>query len=134
MKLKKKTFGLVFVKFNLHQKTNMEIRFHKEAAAGQWFHLSFDEQLGNIGSEVARVARWKEGDRHHFENAVQRALELFALTLEDERWGERLREVADMREVFCSAVADNSSRGKSVLEELDQKLLPFAVAARRNLV
>lgn len=111
----------------------MEIKFHKEAAAGRWFCLSFDEQLGNIGSEVARVAHWKEEGGDHFENAVQRALELFALTLDDERWGSRLREVADIREVFCNAVADDSIHGKSVLEELDKKLLPFAIAARRNL-
>ncbi|MCH8244639.1 hypothetical protein IIB97_02015 [Patescibacteria group bacterium] len=111
----------------------MEIKFYKEAAAGGWLSLSFEEQMGNIGSEVGRVAQWKGESTNSFENAVQRALELFELTLKDERWGERLKDVAKMKEVFCSAVADDSNRVKLTLEELDRKLLPFAIAARKDL-
>lgn len=111
----------------------MEIKFHKGAAAGTWFLLSFDEQMGNIGAEVGSVVRWKGQDARYFEGAVQRALELFTLTLQDERWGERLRDVIRMRDVFCNAVGDDSNQGKLILEELDKELFTYALAARKDL-
>lgn len=77
---------------------------HKELAAGRWFQLSLAEQLGNIGSEVSRAFHWKGRDKKLFWGAVERALELFDLTLADERWHGRRWEIARAREVFCDAV------------------------------
>ena len=77
---------------------------HKELAAGRWFELSLAEQMGNIGSEVSRASRWQGKDEKLFQGAVERALELFDLTLSDERWRGRRREIARAREVFCDAV------------------------------
>ena len=31
---------------------------HRDLAAGRWQALSLQEQLGNIGSEISRAARW----------------------------------------------------------------------------
>jgi len=82
----------------------MNIKYHKELARGRWFELSLAEQMGNIGSEVSRASRWQGKDEKLFQGAVERALELFDLTLSDERWRGRRREIARAREVFCDAV------------------------------
>ena len=66
---------------------------HKELAAGRWHQLSLKEQMGNIGSEVSRAARWQEKDEKLFRGATERALELFDLTLVDPRWRGRLWEI-----------------------------------------
>ena len=77
---------------------------HKGLAAGRWFEFPLAQQLGNIGSEVSRAARWQHKDERLFWGAVERALDLFDLTLSDERWRGRRWEIARAREVFCDAV------------------------------
>ena len=75
---------------------------HKNLADGKWFTLTLAEQMGNIGSEVGRAFGWKEKNEKTLgENAGQRALELFDLTIQDPRWLKRLKEIARAREVFC---------------------------------
>lgn len=103
---------------------------HKNVALEGWRTLSLMEQLGNIGSEVARAARWQGKDDHHFKNAVFRALELFDLTLDDPRWKERLEEIARAREVFCDAALNNGAEWHATLSSLDVYFLQFALAAR----
>lgn len=108
--------------------------FHREAAAGRWFELSLMEQLGNIGTEVARAARAKEsGNESRSWNALVRALELFDLTIADERWrGPKLREICRAREVVCDfLVGDNEYR--STVASIDAYFLPFAYAARHQV-
>lgn len=105
---------------------------HKELAGGRWFGLSLMEQLGNIGSEVSRARRWKGKDEKIYQNAVDRALELFDLTLEDKRWRGRLREIARAREVFCDAISGGKEY-ESSLKDMERYLLPYAIAARRQL-
>ena len=105
--------------------------FHREAASGRWFDLSLMEQLGNVGTEVARAARAKEADnRERAWNALKRALELFDLTIADERWrGPKRREICRAREVVCDfLVGDNEYR--STIESLEAYFMPFAMAAR----
>ena len=91
------------------------------------------EQLGNIGSEVSRAARAQGINGHRFHQAVERALDLFDLTLEDKRWREqkRLREINRAREVFCDAVYGGKQYGSS-LADLDKYFMEFVVAARRK--
>ncbi|TSC79261.1 MAG: Uncharacterized protein G01um101429_496, partial [Parcubacteria group bacterium Gr01-1014_29] len=96
---------------------------------GRWFQLSLMEQLGNIGSEVGRAARAEDKDTQRFDNAVERALDLFDLTLEDKRWRGRLREINRAREVFCDAVYGGKEYGSS-LADLDKYFMQFAFAAR----
>ena len=56
--------------------------------------FSLFEQLGNIGSEVSRAQKWQGKDEKIYQNTVNRALELFDLTLDDPRWKGRKKEIA----------------------------------------
>ena len=111
---------------------SMNILFHKDTAQGKWFTLSLAEQIGNIGGEVTRGAHWQGKDDRLFQGCVERALELFDLTLADIRWKGRLREIARAREIFCDAVYGGKEYG-SMLRDLEPYFLVFAIAARRNL-
>ena len=105
---------------------------HKELAKGKWFQLSLCEQLGNIGSEVNRALCWKDKDQNNFEGAVERALELFELTLKDPRWKKRLREIARARELFCDAITGGKEY-KTSLKDLNQYFFNYAICARFNM-
>jgi len=109
----------------------MEI-IHKKLAEGRWFELSLCEQLGNIGSEVNRALRFKDKDQKNFDDAVNRALELFELTLKDPRWKKRLREIARARELFCDAITGGKEY-KSSLKDLDRYFFQYALCSRRNM-
>jgi hypothetical protein len=102
---------------------------HPEQAAGKWGNLSLAEQLGNVGSEVGRMLRWKGRDERLVTAAFTRALELLDLTLADARWRNRLREIARTRELLCDAAAGGREYD-TTLEDLDRYFLAFAVAAR----
>ncbi len=104
---------------------------HQELASGKWQKLSLLEQLGNIGSEVGRARRFQGKDDKLYNAAVERALELFDLTLSDQRWKGRWREIARAREIFLDAAAGGKEFNTS-LEDLDKYFLPFALAARRD--
>ena len=103
---------------------------HQSLAAGRWFTLSLAEQLANIGSEVHRMIFARE-DSRHFEAAVVRGLELFALTLGDARWRDRLKELARVKELLCDALLGGAEYGTS-LEDLDKYFYYFAFASRNN--
>lgn len=104
--------------------------FHKELSQGGWGRFTLLEQLGNIGSEVGRAARYKGKDEEAFYQAAKRALELFDLTLQDPRWKGRLREIARAREVFCDAVWNCGKLYKSNLKDLEDYFFRFAYTAR----
>ena len=104
---------------------------HRDLAAGRWEKLSLAEQLGNVGSEVGRMLRWRGRDEGLVIGAFERALELLDLTLADPRWRDRLREIARARELLCDAAAGGSDYG-TTLEDLDRYFLAFAVAARAS--
>jgi hypothetical protein len=101
---------------------------HRDLANGGWAKLSLMEQLGNIGSEVSRAGNWQNKNKEIFNGAVERALELFDLTLEDSRWAGRKREINRAREVFCDAILGGKEYG-STLKSLNCYFLPFAFAA-----
>jgi hypothetical protein len=50
-----------------------------------WWELTLAEQLGNVGSEVSRAARWTDRNPDLATRALHRALELLDLTLADPR-------------------------------------------------
>jgi len=105
---------------------------HQDLAAGRWNELTLMEQLANIGSEVGRAARARSaGNEKRLERALDRALELFDLTIADERWRGRLREITRAREVVCDYLVGDNVYGSSP-ESLDAWFLPFAMAARRG--
>jgi len=107
--------------------------YHKELAKGRWFQLSLAEQLANIGSEVSRARKWQGRDKKLFQGAVERALELFDLTLADPRWRGRLREIARVREVFCDALFGGKNY-QSSLKDLEHYFLLFAFLVRQRLL
>jgi hypothetical protein len=111
----------------------MTTSLHRGLAAGRWQELSLVEQLANIGSEVGRAGRAKAlGNEDRLANALDRCLELFDLTLADDRWRNRRREIARAREIVCDfLVGDNDAR--STAESLDAYFLPYAMASRRRL-
>lgn len=102
---------------------------HKELASGRWRKLSLKEQMANIGGEVSRASRWQGKDEKLFWGAVERALELFDLTLEDSRWIGRRLEIARAREVFCDAVYGGKLY-KNSLSDLARYFDQFAYAVR----
>jgi len=109
--------------------------YHKELAEGRWKELSLVEQMGNIGSEVGRAINWfKQGDKDRFTVAFEKALELFDLTLDDNRWKGRRKEIARSREVFCSLLFDTELTDELIreLNSLDEYFLWFAVAANER--
>ena len=102
---------------------------HEQLAAGRWQSFSLMEQLGNVGSDVARAARWYEKDQQRCQQAFERALELLDLTIADERWKGRRKELTRARELLCDAMFGGHTYG-SDLASLDRYFFHFAVAAR----
>ena len=110
----------------------MSQALHPTLAAGRGYELTLMEQLGNIGSEAGRATRAKAlGNEQRLAGALDRALELFDLTLADARWRGRLKEIARAREVDCDFLVGDNEYG-STAESLDRCFLPFAMAARRD--
>ena len=74
---------------------------HQSLASGRWRSLSLIEQLANIGSEVERALNWRDkGNPGYSERALERALELIGLTVEDPRHRKRLKEITRLREAI----------------------------------
>ncbi len=103
---------------------------HSGLAAGGWSRLSLVQQLGNVGSEVSRAARWKDRDPKLFDGAMVRALELLDLSLRDPRWRGRLKELARARELLCDAWLGGREYDAD-LRDLDRYFFHFALAARK---
>ncbi len=75
---------------------------HRELAAGRWRELTFLEQMANIGSEVERTIRWKRKGRTEVGmRALDRALELLDMTVEDPKNRGRLKELMRVREALA---------------------------------
>jgi hypothetical protein len=96
----------------------------------RWHAMSLVEQLGNVGSDVARAIRAHEsGHAARFEAALSRALELFDLSAADPRWrGARRREILRAREEFCRIFFDGPS-DPVLVAGLERYFRYFAVAA-----
>lgn len=106
---------------------------YNDSLGSRWKTFSLFEQLGNIGSEVARTRHWQGKDQETFWKSVERTLEFFYLTLDDPRWHLiRRREIMRAREVFCDAVLGGKEYGSS-LKEFTSYFLFFAYAARKNI-
>jgi hypothetical protein len=107
---------------------------HRDLAAGRWWTLTVAEQLGNVGSEISRAAKWQSRDASRARAALYRGLELIDLTLDDPRHRRsrsRLREIARARELvvdFFEGANEYRSSAASLQKYFDE----FAVAARRR--
>lgn len=107
-----------------------DLSLHSGRLAERWQRMTLREQLGNIGSEVGRALRaHAQGDAGRLQKALDRALELFDVTLADSRHRGRRREICRAREVFLDfLVGDNEYAATA--EGLDAYYLQFGVAAR----
>ena len=90
----------------------------------RWYLMSLPEQLANIGSEVGRSAKWQGKDEEKFKGAIERALELFDLTLEDQRWKGRLFEIGRVKELFFDGISGRNEY-KTDLKDLENYFYPF---------
>lgn len=108
-----------------------DVPHHRDLAAGRWQTLSLAEQLGNVGSEVGRVARWQDQDQRRSGNAFERAVELLDLTISDPRWRGRLRELTRLRECLGDAYGGGRDYG-TTFTDLERYLNHFARLARRD--
>ena len=107
---------------------------HRDMAAGRWWELSLAEQLGNVGSEVSRALHWRSRNPRIAQGALERALELLDLTLDDPRHRRsvaRLREIARAREVLVDFLV-GSNEYHSTGAALQRYFDAYALAARRN--
>lgn len=72
---------------------------HQQLASGRWMEMSFFEQMANVGSEIERALKWKEKENKEYSRlAFERALELLALTIADNKNIKKLRELTRLRE------------------------------------
>ena len=106
---------------------------HVVLAAGRWRALTLAEQLAHVGSEVDRaIGAWEARRSDRFDRALARALELFDLTVADDRWaGHRRREILRSRDEFCRLFFDDSPP-PGAARTLSEYFLRFAVLARRR--
>ena len=108
---------------------------HASLAAGRWGSLSLAEQLANVGSEVDRaIAAWAVHRSDRFDRALARALELFDLTVRDDRWrGHRRREILRARTEFCRLFFEVPVQAGAA-DTLSAYFLRFGMLARRRSV
>ncbi len=97
----------------------------------KWQQYSLAQQLGNIGSEVLRaINREKIGDAPGRANALERALDLISLTLDDAKNRGRLKEITRLQELLADNYV-NANYYQVGLVELQKYLLPFALRAKK---
>lgn len=107
---------------------------HHDLAGGRWWTLSIAEQFGNVGSEVGRAIRWSNRNPALAQAALDRALELMDLMLDDPRHRRsvaRLREIARAREVVADFLAGRNQY-HSTASSLQKYFDAYALACRRR--
>ncbi|MBI2037995.1 MAG: hypothetical protein HYT15_03675 [Candidatus Magasanikbacteria bacterium] len=105
---------------------------HQNLAQGKWFAMSLSEQLGNVGSEVGRAAKWqRQGNVVSRDNALERAFDLLDMTIADVRRIKSLKELCRSREVLAD-VFYGDNQYKDSPEALEKYFYQYAMAARKN--
>jgi len=95
--------------------------------------MSLSEQLGNVGSEVGRAAKWqRQGNTASRDNALERAFDLLDMTIADSRRKNSLKELCRLREVLADTFYGKKEY-KDTPEALEKYFYQYAVAARRNI-
>ncbi|NMB48295.1 hypothetical protein GYA13_02495 [Candidatus Kuenenbacteria bacterium] len=108
---------------------------HQNLANGRWFQLSLAEQMGNIGSEIGRAVIYlKRGEKERMNMAMERAFDLFDLTIDDKRWHARgaLREILRAKEICAEVFYGRENYGYAP-EDLDKYFMQYALAARKEV-
>ncbi len=92
----------------------------------KWALLTFNEKMGNIGSEVGRTMNAiKRGDELALMGAYYRGLDLIDATVKDIKILALRRELLRARELFSEA-----AEYKKVDQKLDDYFMTFAILAR----
>ncbi|MCL2493339.1 MAG: hypothetical protein FWF33_04780 [Clostridiales bacterium] len=98
----------------------------------RWARLSFDEQMGNIGSEVGRaIAARRTGKLLREERAIARAIDLFSAmadVLIGTPYAYRLKEVLRARDEFLRLFYDGTFEGDA--DNIERYFMWFAWRAR----
>lgn len=93
----------------------------------KWYSLTKAQQIGNIGSEIARAAYWENhNDPVNRNKALERSLELLDLSLNDRRWGKGIKEIARFREVVSAKYIDQPFFDIT-LKELEEFCVNFVI-------
>lgn len=98
----------------------------------RWFKFSLCEQMGHIGSEIARARIWE--DKHDLKSrnhALERAFELIDTTKDDSRLYKRRRELCYLRELLADKYI-NAAVYSTSLKDLEKYCLDFALVANKN--
>lgn len=106
---------------------------YKERVARTWFTYTFEEQLGNVGSDVDRIISWrKKDDEEYAKQAFYRALDLLDLTISDHRWSSsRIEELYKLREMLCNSFYGGREYSTQ-LDYLSKYFFQFALMARKD--
>ena len=101
--------------------------------SGRWYQFTFEEQMGNIGSDVDRIISWrKKGNEEHATNAFYRALDLLDLTISDHCWhGPKLKELHRIRKILCDSFYGGEEYNNQ-LEYLSKYFFEFALIANKD--
>lgn len=100
---------------------------HSDNLESKWNQLSLAQQLGNVGSEVSRMIKWRGKNDEIAERAFERMLELIDLTLKSQTKGSTLREVARTREVLVGMWQSSLPPDSSEWESLNRYFLQFVL-------
>jgi len=107
---------------------------HGDGFSERWRTLSLAQQLGNAGSEVSRALKWRTRNPAIAQGALERALELIDLTIDDPRHVgsvARLREICRLRETLLDHFLGSNRYGwteAALMRYFDA----FAVAASKT--
>ena len=106
---------------------------HGDGFVERWRALSLVQQLGNVGSEISRALKWRSRNPAIAQGALERALELIDLTLDDPRHAgsvARLREICRVRETLLDFFLAGNRYGWTEAA-LTRYFDSFAMAAAR---
>lgn len=73
----------------------------------------------------------EKNDQSALDNALDRCLELFDLTISDNRRRHQLKEITRAREVLIDSLAEGKDYN-SDLDSIDKYFMHFAIASRLN--
>lgn len=95
--------------------------------------MSLSEQLGNVGSEVGRAAKWqRQSNIVSRDKALERAFDLLDMTISDPRRKRELKELCRAREVVKDTFyGDNEYKDSP--EALEKYFYQYAAAARKDI-
>jgi hypothetical protein len=110
------------------RKSVSEYRFDRT----RWARLTFNEQMGNIGSEVGRaIIAHRNGNEVRESRAIDRAIDLFSATVEVQigtEFSYRLKEVLRARDEFLRLFFDGTFDQDAV--NIERYFMYFAYPAR----